>query len=87
MLLVHFVDVIESDTLKKKFSVLALEVKQFLKWVIKIYVSAASNFYEIMKKEVNIRCKPLEKSIFAKIPDLVLREIGTEQVQYILHAS
>lgn len=84
VLLVHFVEVMTSDIFKKKFLLIKLGVKHVLDWVIKVDIPAAMSLYKITKEKADTLSKPLEKSMSARSPDLVLKEIGIEQVRQIL---
>lgn len=55
--------------------------------MIKVDVPAATSTYVFVRYRVDAPSKPFEKSMFAKSPDLILKEIGTEKVGQILHAS
>lgn len=84
--LVHFKEVTTAGSFKKNFSARVLEVKYFLDWVIKEDISAAKSICEIVKKK-NTCFNPLQKSMFARSPDPVLKEVGTERVWQILLPS
>lgn len=85
-LLVHFVKVMKTSTWKEKFSVLRLEVMYFLEGVTKLDISAAKSFCQILKKIADTCSKHLEKSMNAKNPDPILKQILTNQAQQILRA-
>lgn len=86
-LLVHFVKVMTTDMLKKKFSVIAPKVGKVLDWVSKVNIPAGRSIYNFMEKNADTRSMPLKKSMFGRSPDPVLNKIGTEHVQQILRAS
>lgn len=48
-LLFYLVEGMATDIFKKKLSVLEIEVRHFLKWVIEVDISAAKSIKEIMK--------------------------------------
>lgn len=76
-----------SDTFNKKLAALALEVKNVLKWMIKVDIPATRSTDNIMTKKADTRYKPVQKLSFARSPDPVLKKTGTEQEQQILRAS
>lgn len=84
---IHFKELMPTNTFKKKFSVLVLDVRRFLEWMIKLCNSSANSIYEIIEKKGNSFSKRFEKSLFPKIPDPVLKGIGTRQVRQILQES
>lgn len=53
----------------ENLSVLALETRFLLYWVLIVDVSATKSIYEIMKKTADTRIKPSEKTIFPRSPD------------------
>lgn len=83
-LLVEFVNVTVCRTFKKKSCVLPLEVSLFQKGVVRVDDLAARSIQKIMKRKADIRSKPFKKSILARSPDPVLKNIGIEQMQQIL---
>lgn len=48
MLFVTFVEVMTTVTFERKFSILALEVRYFQEWVIRVDILAAKSNYEIV---------------------------------------
>lgn len=52
-LIVHFVEVMITDTFRKSFSVLALKVGYFLEWVIKVDIPVVKRIYEVAKKNAD----------------------------------
>lgn len=76
--LVQFVEFMTSDMFRRKFPEVSLEVRRFLKWVIEVDGVAARSIYKITTKKAGARSEPLEKSMFARDLDLVVKDIGTE---------
>lgn len=46
--------------------------------------SAAKNIYDIVKERYDTRTKLIEKTMVARSPDAILKEIATERVHKIL---
>lgn len=69
-----------TDAFKETFSVLALEMRHFLESEIRVNIPSAKIIYKILKKKSDTRSKPLQKSMFVRSPDSVLREIRAEHV-------
>lgn len=84
---VLFVEIMRTEPFRKKFPLLALEMRAFLEPMIRISFPATKITYKIMKRKDDTHTKPLERSMFARSPDATLKKIGTEQVQKILRAS
>lgn len=76
-----------NNIFKKMFSVMALEVSHFLERIINIDVPVTRSIYKRMKKKSEVRFKPLKNLMFARSPDPVLKEIGTEKVRQIKRVS
>lgn len=76
-----------TDSFKKKFLLLALEVSSFLKLVITVDVSAADSIYEIMSKKTEMRTELLKKPMFGESPDLSLKYFNIAQVRQIFLVS
>lgn len=87
LLFVILVEFISSDMFKNKFFVISLEMRCLLECVTNLDVTAVRSIYKIMKKNTNSHTRPLEKSMLARNRDPALKEIGTEKVRQILHAS
>lgn len=81
---VPFVEIMTTNYFKKRFSVLALNVRHFLEWLTTVDFPAAQRRYEIMKMKTDTRTKPLKKTMCARSCDPILKDIGTEQVRQIL---
>lgn len=85
--LAHLLEVITSDTFKNKFFILALRVRQFLKYVIKLDVQVTEITYRIAKKKTDSRFRPLGKPTSEKSSCPILEENETKQAVQILRAS
>lgn len=76
----HIVEVTTSDSFKKLFSVLAVKLRYFLECLMEVHTLPARCTYNIMKEKADVRSKILKESMFARNLDLILKEIGTEEV-------
>lgn len=85
--LVHFIEVVTTDTFTKKLSLLVLEVRYFLECVIKVAISGSKSICRVIKKKTDTSLKPMEKSVIVRSHDLALKEIGTEQNRHMLRES
>lgn len=85
--IVHFVEVMMADSFTKMFSVLALEVSPFLERVVKVNIPVVKSIYKINVDNTSTHSEFLEKLRFARSRNLVLKEIGNEQVGQIRPAS
>lgn len=63
---------------------LALKLRRFLEGATIVYVSIINSNYVNMKKKAKTRTNILEKTIYSRSPDLILKELRTEQVRQIL---
>lgn len=86
-LVTHFLEVLTSESFKIDCPILELVVRHLLLWVINVDASAVRSALEIMKTKVDTHSKPLEKLMFSRSPDQILKDTGTEEVRKILCAS
>lgn len=76
-LLFCFVEIVPAGPVKK----CSVRGKRFLlEWMIEVYRIATEILRKIMKKKGDNETKSLEKSLPAKTINLILKEIGTEEV-------
>lgn len=78
MLWVHFVDIMTDESFKMNFSVVAVEVRTFLIWVIIGDSQAAKNIQDIVKNTHDTLSEPFDKLMLARSPKLILKEIWLE---------
>lgn len=78
-LLLHFVEVMTTDIFRNELTALALKTRYYLEWVIRVDIRATSSIYRNTKKHTVTSFKPLEKLLFARRTDVVLKEVETEK--------
>lgn len=83
-LLVNFDEIKAPDYVKKKFSVVTLEVRSFLVLVTRMETPTAKNIHENMKKKSGTCNKPLVKTMFSRSPNPIVKEIWSDQVRQVI---
>lgn len=86
-LLFHFVEVLPGNRFKRKFSVLAIVVRNLSELVIKVNVPASRSVYKFMTKKAETRPRASEKDRLAKSPDQILKVFWSEQLRQIIRVS
>lgn len=74
-----FVESMTTDLSEKKFSVLAPEVRSFLKCIVMKDATAAKDIYEIVDEKAVTRTRSLMKTVTGRILNLILVEIRARQ--------
>lgn len=64
VIFVYFAKIMATNYVEKKFSVLALEVRFFLKWLVRVDVPAVNSIFEIMKKNLTLLRNSEEIHVF-----------------------
>lgn len=85
-----FPDNMKIEPFIKKFSVRAINVTSFLErleYMITVHVLVLDIIYQTMTNKAGTNTKPLENSMFAKSPHMILRAIENKNVDrsYELH--
>lgn len=90
ILMVSFVEVIRYDQFLNWFNEPALKSKDFLNWLCDTVISSVREIVRVINRAVQCKAKavlPRRLSMSRKLNNLVLGELGTEQVLRILRES
>lgn len=84
--MVCFGKIMYTGSFKQIISGLAVVMSSFPKWVIKVDVLAMKSIYMILKTITETHNEPMEKTMFARSPNPILKVIVNKKERQILRA-
>lgn len=86
VMLVYFVEVLETNDFHAHFNIATQHVKQFLLWIVSSNIVPAKNIANVMIAKASARSKPSKIIMFASVHDQYLKATSTEQLWQVLQA-